>query len=195
MVYYTICKEMINIILEIGATIFGLIQGYLVMINKRSNWIFYILQMTFLILFSIINHLYADIFNNSIYLVMGVVGFILWNKNKKLQITESNIREKIIYISIIAFGTILMGLSLKNTDDPLPYLDAFTTVSSLVATYYMLKKKIDAWIIWFINDIFYAVEYFILPKQALYLFALNIIWTIMAILSYINWKKLMKEGK
>lgn len=195
MVYYTICKEMINIILEIGATIFGLIQGYLVMINKRSNWIFYILQMTFLILFSIINHLYADIFNNSIYLVMGVVGFILWNKNKKLQITESNIREKIIYISIIAFGTILMGLSLKNTDDPLPYLDAFTTVSSLVATYYMVKKKIDAWIIWFINDIFYAVEYFILPKQALYLFALNIIWTIMAILSYINWKKLMKEGK
>lgn len=69
--------------LEIGATILGLIQGVLVMLNKRSNWIFYILQMAFLVLFSIINHLYGDVVNNSIYLVIGVVGFILWNSNKK----------------------------------------------------------------------------------------------------------------
>ena len=181
--------------LEIGATIFGLIQGYLVMINKRSNWIFYILQMLFLIIFSFINHLYGDIFNNSIYLIMGIVGFILWDRNNKLKITNTNIIEKIIHISIIAFGTVIVSLILRKTNDPLPILDAFTTVSSLVATYYMVKKKIDTWIIWFINDIFYAIEYFVLPDQALYLFALNIIWTIMAILSYINWKKLMKEGK
>lgn len=63
--------------LEIGATVLGLIQGVLVMLNRRSNWIFYILQMIFLILFSTINHLYGDIFNNSVYLIMGVVGFIL----------------------------------------------------------------------------------------------------------------------
>lgn len=180
---------------EIGTTIFGLVQGYLVMINKRSNWIFYVLQMIFLIIFSFINHLYGDIFNNSIYLIMGIVGFILWDRNNKLKITNTNIIEKIIYISIIAFGTIIVSLILRKTNDPLPILDAFTTVSSLVATYYMVKKKIDTWIIWFINDIFYAIEYFVLPDQALYLFALNTIWTIMAILSYINWKRLMKEGK
>ena len=59
----------------------------------------------------------------------------------------------------------------------------------------MMKKKIDTWLIWFINDIFYSIEYFILPDQAIYLFVLNVIWTFMAILSYINWNKLMKEGK
>lgn len=180
--------------LELGATVLGLIQGYLVMINKRSNWIFYILQMIFLIIFSTINHLYGDIVNNSIYLVLGIVGFILWNKKDNIKITKTRIKEKIIYIGIILIGTIIVGITLKNTDDPLPILDAFTTVSSLVATYYMVKKKIDTWIIWFINDIFYAVEYFILPNQALYLFALNLIWTIMAIASYYNWNKLMKEG-
>lgn len=180
--------------LELGATVLGLILGYLVMINKRSNWIFYILQMIFLIIFSTINHLYGDIVNNSIYLVMGIVGFILWNKKDNIKITKTRIKEKIIYIGIILIGTIIVGITLKNTDDPLPILDAFTTVSSLVATYYMVKKKIDTWIIWFINDIFYAVEYFILPNQALYLFALNLIWTIMAIASYYNWNKLMKEG-
>ena len=49
-------------------------------------------------------------------------------------------------------------------------LDAFTTITSLIATYYMVKKKIDTWVMWFINDIFYAIEYFILPNQAFYLF-------------------------
>ena len=77
----------------------------------------------------------------------------------------------------------------------LPLLDAFTTVSSFVATYYMMTKKIDTWIIWFINDIFYAIEYFILPEQALGLFFLNVVWTIMAIISYINWRKIMKGDK
>lgn len=182
-------------ILEISATILGLVQGVLVMFNKRSNWIFYILQMIFLIAFSIINHLYGDVVNNSIYLVMGVIGFILWNKVDTNRITKASIKEKIIYVSIITIGTFGVSLILKNTDDPLPFLDAFTTVSSLVATYYMMKKKLDSWIIWFINDIFYAIEYFILPEQALYLFALNVIWTLMAVGSYINWNKLMKEGK
>ena len=55
-------------IFEIGATAFGLIQGLLVMLNKRSNWLFYILQMIFLIVFSTIYHLYGDITNNIIYL-------------------------------------------------------------------------------------------------------------------------------
>ena len=178
---------------EIGATVFGLIQGALVMLNKRSNWIFYILQMIFLIIFSTLNHLYGDIANNSIYLVMGVIGFILWNNSKESnKITKASTKERIIYILLIALGTIILSTVLKKTNDPLPVLDSFTTISSLIATFYMMKKKIDTWIIWFVNDIFYAVEYFILPNQALYLFALNIIWTFMAIGSYINWNKIMK---
>lgn len=183
-------------LLELGATILGLAQGILVMFNKRSNWIFYILQMIFMIIFSTINHLYGDVANSSIYLLMGIIGFILWNKNNKTsKIDKCKTKERIIYTTIIILGTIIVSLILKNTDDPLPILDAFTTVSSFVATYYMMKKKIDTWIIWFINDIFYAIEYFILPNQALYLFGLNIIWTGMAIASYIKWKKIMNGEK
>ncbi len=183
-------------ILEIGATILGVIQGILVMLNKRSNWIFYMLQMIFLIIFSLINHLYGDVTNNSIYLVMGVIGFILWGKNKESnKITRASIKEKLLYTFVITLGTLITYNILEKTDDPLPLLDSFTTISSLVATYYMMKKKIDTWAIWFINDIFYSIEYFILPNQAIYLFALNIIWTFMAIASYINWDKIMKGKK
>ena len=182
-------------IFEIGATVFGLIQGLLVMLNKRSNWIFYILQMIFLIVFSIVNHLYGDIVNNSFYLILGVIGYIMWNNESSNKITKASNKERLVYLLLIALITLGLSNILKNTDDPLPLLDSFTTVSSLVATYYMMNKKIDTWIIWLVNDIFYSIEYFILPNQALYLFALNVIWTFMAVGSYFNWKKLMMEGE
>ena len=182
--------------MEIIAAILGLIQGVLVMLNKRSNWIFYILQMIFLIIFSIINRLYGDILNNSFYLILGLVGFLEWSKKKEYcQIRLISYKERIIYILLIIIGTIILNLILKTTDDPLPLLDSFTTISSLVATYYMIKKKLDTWIIWFINDIFYAIEYFLLPNQALYLFLLNIVWAFMAVGSYLNWKKILEEEK
>jgi len=179
--------------MEITATILGLVQGILVMLNRRSNWIFYIFQMIFLIIFSSINHLYGDVVNNSFYLILGFIGFLEWSKNKK----SSNIggatnNERIKYIVIIVMGTMVLNVFLKTTNDPLPLLDSFTTISSLVATYYMIRKKIDTWIIWFINDVFYAIEYFMLPKQALYLFLLNIVWSFMAIGSYFNWYRIMK---
>ena len=68
---------------EIGATIFGLIQGILVMLNKRSNWIAYTIQMLLMVIFSYSMNLYGDVANNAIYLVLGVIGFIIWNKKMK----------------------------------------------------------------------------------------------------------------
>ena len=181
--------------LEIGATIFGLIQGVLVMLNKRSNWIAYSIQMLLMIFFSLSMNLYGDVVNSSIYLILGIIGYIIWNKKSEKDIQKCSIKEKIGYSLVILIATFIVFLILNKTDDPLPLLDAFTTTSSFVATYYMMTKKIDTWIIWFINDIFYAIEYFILPEQALSLFGLNVIWTIMAITSYIKWKKIMYRGE
>ncbi len=180
-------------LLEIGATIAGLIQGVLVMFNKRSNWIAYIIQMILMILFSLSMKLYGDVSNSAIYLVLGVIGFIIWGKKDDNEIKACSIKEKIIYLLIMALGTFVMFNILSKTDDPLPLLDAFTTVSSFVATYYMMVKRIDTWYIWFINDIFYAIEYFILPDQAIYLFLLNVVWTFMALKSMIEWKKIMNK--
>lgn len=183
-------------IVEVIATILGLIQGVLVMFNKRSNWIVYVAQMMFMFIFSLVNHLYGDVVNNLIYIVVGVVGYITWGKSGSAsQITECRLNEKIIYIAIIVIGTVIAKNILITTDDPLPYLDAFTTVSSFVATYYMMKRKIDTWVIWFINDIAYCAEYILLPNQAFYLFALNLIWTGMAIGSFITWRKDMLNNE
>ena len=59
---------------EIGATILGLLQGGFVLLNKRVHWIFYILQMSFLVVFSIMNKLYGDMCNSA----FGSLSWCLW---------------------------------------------------------------------------------------------------------------------
>ncbi len=181
--------------LEISATILGLLQGILVLFNKRSNWLFYIAQILCLICFSYLNNLYGDIFNNSIYLFLGILGWFLWKNKDNHQITKCTNKERLTYTLIIILGSTLLFSILNKTKDPLPLLDSFTTTSSLVATYYMVKKKLDTWLIWFVNDILYIIQYSLLDSMAYYLIFLNSVWTIMAIASFFNWSKIMKGEK
>ena len=182
--------------LEFSATVFGLLQGVFVLLNKRSNWLFYIAQMGCLICFSAKNNLFGDVMNCSIYLVLGIIGYFYWTGGKsEKKITSCGTREKIFYTAVIFAATVALHYCLRNTKDPLPLLDSFTTTSSMVATLYMIAKKTDTWLIWFVNDIVYVVEYANLATPAYYLIALNSAWAIMAVCSYFYWLKLKERQK
>ena len=58
---------------------------------------------------------------------------------------------------------------------------------------YEIVKKIK--IIFFNFDICYVVQYGLLEDQAVYLMSLNIVWTAMAVASFLNWLKIMKGYK
>lgn len=182
-------------IIEITATVMGLIQGCLVWADKRSNWIFYCLQYVFMVIFSITNHLYGDITNCIIYFIVGIVGWFLWNRKTSPPIRHCSRKERGLYSLILAGLSIVLYLILKQTNDPLPLLDSLTTVGSYIATYYMLTKKVDAWVIWFVVDILYIVEYYLLPDKAWYLMGMNVIWTVMAVGSFISWNKKARENR
>lgn len=174
---------------EILATACGLTQAIFVMFNKRANWIFYILQMIFMIIFSKMSHLYGDMANSCVYLIIGIISYIIWGINQK-PIKFASTIERINWIIILIIGTIIGSVILSKTNDPCSILDSFTTVSSFIATILMVRRKIDAWIVWFINDIAYCIEYLILPNQAFYLFSLHCIWTAMAVVSFFTWNNI-----
>ena len=176
-------------IFEISETVMGIVQGALVWADKRSNWIFYCLQYVFMAVFSITAHLYGDIGSCVFYFIVGIAGWFMWNKKTVWEIRRCSWKERAAYISVLAVLSVGLCLFLKRTDDPLPLLDALTTTGGYVATYYMLMKKVDTWIIWFVIDILYIAEYYLLPDKAWYLMTLNLIWTVMAVGSFISWNK------
>ena len=177
--------------LEVLSTIFGLIQGVLVMLDKRSNWIFYSLQMLFLVLYSISVHLWGDVAIDSIYFFLGIGGFFLCrNGNMADTISICGWKERFVWGLVSVFAIALSWAFLIKTDNPLPLLDSITSITSIVATWFMFYHKLEAWVVWFVNDLFYIAEYFMLPDRALFLIGLYILWTVLAMVSYVNWRRL-----
>ena len=180
---------------EIGATVAGLTEGVLIMLNKRVGWVVYIIEVIFTMLFSIFSRLYGDVINNFIYLILGISSLILWSPKRISDISKCKARGVLCYVAISIVGSVGLFMILKNTDDPLPLLDAVSTCTSFVADYLMMTRKIDTWYVWLFNDIIYCIEYLLLPNQAFYLLTLNILWTVLAIVSLFNWNRIMKEEK
>ena len=188
--------------LEIITSIFGLIQSILIMLNKKENWIFYLLNISALIIFSLTAKLYGDVLENSIYLLIGLFGLFSWySKNISSKIIKNNeihwmtSKERIIYFFIFIVISVLIYLWLIHTDDPLALLDAITTGLSFVATFTMATKKVDSWIYWLVDDVLMAITYYLLPDKALWLMSLNIVWIFLAIATIYSWSRLAKNGK
>lgn len=189
--------------LEIFASACGLIQSVLIMLNKKENWIFYILNIGALTIFSFTAHLYGDVVENLIYVIFGLLGLLTWyskNISKKIfgyenKISYATNKERLMYFAMFSIISIVMYIWLSVTDDPSPLLDAITTGMGFTATLMMAFKKVDAWIVWFIDDIIMAYIYYCLPDKAIYLMCLNIIWVALAVGSWYTWHKEAKKNK
>lgn len=182
--------------IEIICACLGLLQGILACLNKRINWIVYALQMVFLIIFSYHNNIWGDFAQNILYFIICIYSFLVWSSKSKYSDISRLSTAGIIKYSIITVITTLAGwYFLKMTNDPLPLVDSFTTVTTFVALVLMAHHKLECWIVWFINDIAYIYEYFMLPDQATYLMLLYIAWTVLAVVSFIKWNCIYSRTK
>ena len=190
--------------LEIFSACCGLIQSILILFKRKENWIFYLLNIITLTIFSFTAKLYGDVIENLVYVVFGFFGLFTWYSvhiSKKIfgsenKIQYANMKERIFYLLMFLSISTGMYFFLKSTDDPFPFLDAITTGMSFTATLMMAFKRVDSWIVWFIDDILMAYVYFSLKDKALYLMALNIIWVVLAIGTWYTWHKEAKgNGK
>lgn len=143
----------------------------------------------------LVSKFYADMGLQVYYLVISVYGWYHWkfakngnNDNKKLPVktAEKKLLSIILFITLALF--IIIGYMLNNyTDSPLPYWDAFTTAASITATWMLARKIIEHWIFWIVIDAISAGLY--LFKDLYFTTFLFIVYTIMAIVGYIEWKK------
>lgn len=182
--------------LEIIITIFGITQGILAMLNKRINWIVYAVQMALLVVFSWYAKLYGDTFQNFVYFFVCISGWFMWKKeNGYDKVSVCSWWKRFWWFVIVVVSTVAGGFALSATDDPLPYVDSFTTATTVVGILLLMTHRLETWFVWFFNDVAYMYTYFCLPEQALYLFCLYVIWTFMAVFSFINWYKIYKSQK
>ena len=105
----------------------------------------------------------------------------------KLKISEWPVKKHFTYILIFTILSFSIGILLNSfTKSELPFIDAFTTSFSLLATYMTVKKVLENWLYWIIIDL---TSVFLYHERDLHLTAfLFIIYTVIATFAYFNWK-------
>lgn len=140
----------------------------------------------------------AEMTLNIYFSVMSIYGWINWTRKKDDQyvfkISRTNTKQKIIGI-VLFFLTIVVTYIVYHLFDkeilPANYIDIILSGIFFTGMWYMAMKKIENWTLWIIGD---AIAVPLYAHRGLGMLALQyIIFTILAILAYIEWRKILNN--
>ena len=141
--------------------------------------------------------LYADMGLQVYYVVISIYGWYFWLTGKKQNETKVAVKTtrkvlwlKLAVVSIALYALLLFILS-NYTNSDVPHMDSMTTALSIVATWMLARKYLEHWLIWIFVDAFSAGLYVYKGLWATVI--LFIVYTIMALLGYIEWRKDLKK--
>jgi nicotinamide mononucleotide transporter len=181
---------------EIFAALLGM--AYIIFASRESQWCWplaFISTLIYTVLFWE-GQLPMQALLNFYYIGMAIYGYMLWRKHgiakDNLAITSWSWNKQLIFLSIGTLLSLITAYYLKISEtSQRPYLDASVTIFSVMNTFLMAKKILQNWLYWVVIDAAAVVLY---AQSGFYatviLFA---IYTVLAMLGYINWQKLYRQ--
>src|SRR6056297_4098067 len=183
--------------IELLGAIFGLL--YIILSIKQNIWCwpFGLITSALYVYVFFVTKFYADMGLQVYYLVVSVYGWYHWmygGKSKEQDNLKPGWGNLKLYVRLtlatVALFAVIAFILIRFTDSEIPYWDAFTTAGSFIATWMLARKIIEHWLIWIIVD---SVSLGLYIYKGLYatviLFA---VYTLLAVIGYIEWKKELK---
>ena len=133
---------------------------------------------------------------NGYYLIMAVYGYWCWQQkpnssndsDSAITIVSWQLSWHIKACLILAVIAFALGYFMANyTPAAFPYLDTFTTVYAVFATYLVTQKVLENWLYWIVIDlvsIYLYIEKSLLPTAVLF-----VIYVVIAVYGYLAWRK------
>lgn len=166
---------------------------YVILITYKvlAAWIFAALSSVLYIYLCYSNRLYLESILQVFYFGMAIYGWFMWTSDddtKDVTVIQWPLKYHIYNILISGALMLLFGYIFDQySNQANPYLDAFTTIFSLMATFMVAKKVLENWIYWIIID---AFSVYLFASRGLYMTSvLFILYTLIAIFGYFSWKK------
>ncbi|WP_128544189.1 nicotinamide riboside transporter PnuC [Larkinella soli] len=123
--------------------------------------------------------LYPDMFLQVFFFITNLLGWWEWthpkageeDRRNELRITPLSTRNFLLLLAGGGLATGLLGTIaenlhawfpiLFNQPSAFPYLDSFTSVMSIVATFMLIRKKLECWYVWLLVDLISTYMYFV----------------------------------
>ena len=177
--------------IELVAASLGALSVYWMTQQKPAAWPTGLLMVLMYIWIFYDARLYSEMLLQMIYVGMQIYGWWQWLRGGRQQpgrvvssLGTLGIRQGLLIGLCI---TLALGLTMSRyTDANLPWLDAALTGFSLIAQYWMAKKRLQCWLLWIVLDVIY-VGMFI--TAGLYLTAvLYMFFTALAVYGWLEWR-------
>ncbi|MBS1589830.1 MAG: nicotinamide mononucleotide transporter [Bacteroidetes bacterium] len=195
-IFYPLIEQLkITSVWEWIAVVFGLIQVLLAWRNKILLYPAGIISTGFSILVLANVHLFAEAFLNLYYLIMSVYGWWHWRQGgKEIPISKANQKEWLITLIIVIPGWWILYILLSRfTPSDVPIWDALVSSTAWAGMWLLARRKLENWIMLNISNALAVPLQFHkqIPLYAIFTFILFIV----AILGFVNWRKLMNANK
>ena len=178
--------------LELVAVLFGIVSVFLSVREHIWSWPTALVNVTLYFALFFQAGLYSDMGLQAVYFGLSLYGWYEWLYGGKghTTLTVSRTPPRLWGI-LIGVGLVLWATLGRLTSGlpgvALPYVDAATTTTSLIAQYLMTRKLLENWTLWIAVDVAY-IGMFVF--KGLYLTAGNYaVYLILAILGHIAWKR------
>lgn len=180
--------------LELLAMLFSL--AYVFLAAKSSLWCwpaaFFSTALYSYIFFDVM--LLMDSALNAYYLLMALYGYWQWSSPSTADSEHPNDLAITSWAASVhyraCFALTLISLAVgflvaNYTPAHFPYLDTFTTVFAIFATYLVTQKVLENWLYWIVIDL--ASIYLYVEKDLIPTTILFVIFVFVAIFGYVKW--------
>ena len=189
----------IDIILEFLAFWFGIIS---VVFAKKQNILVYptgiictIITMYLMYKVSLLGHILV----NLLYTIISFFGWWNWSRreNNDLVVKVSKFtyidltKSLLIFFFIVFVAYFAHDFFATNFEGQIKELDILTSGIFVTAMWLMANKKLENWILWIIGNVITIPLY--LSSDKIILSIQYVIFTILAIQAYIQWKKSLSK--
>jgi nicotinamide mononucleotide transporter len=179
-------------LIEAVAVIFGLTCVWLTIKQNIWCWPTGLVQVSLYIAIFYDAKLYSDLILHVIYVVLQLYGWYHWlyggKNHSTLKVTRLQPMIFGVWGVICIGGTLILGGFMHHyTDAAVPYPDAFTTITSLIAQWLMARKKLESWWFWIAVDVV-AINIY-LYKHLFLTTGLYSVFLILAITGFFAWRK------
>jgi nicotinamide mononucleotide transporter len=185
---------MVNIVIEWTSVIAALIYVYFASKALRICFLFGLISSVGFVYICFAERLYFDTAINLYYIVMSFVGWFAWTGGRQNDFDARQMSAGIFLLVLSMAFLCALGLGFitsRYTDAQLSYIDAFTTVTAVIATWMMVRKFIENWMLWIIAD---GVSVFMYAyKDHWPIAGLFLIYTVISFYGYFNWKALIRR--
>ncbi len=184
-------------VLELVAVLFGIVSVFLSVREHIWSWPTALVNVSLFFALFYQAGLYSDMGLQAVYFALSVYGWYGWlyGGQGRTALTVSRTptawwlwlagSAAVVWAALSAITSRLPGASL-------PYLDAATTTTSLVAQWMMTRKLVENWLLWIVVDVVY-IGMFI--TKGLYLTAFNYaVYLVLAVMGYVAWRRSLVNG-